>query len=202
MSLLYLISPAEFELEKFKRRLENALKSSDKIGAFQMRLKNQDLDDVRLAIKELLPICHEHGVPFFINDYYQLAREFPVDGIHVGQNDGDVLEIVKKYKGKKIIGVSCGNSVDLAIDAVEAGASYVSFGAFFETLTKENTKKAEISILDQWVKSTRIPCAAIGGIGESNIELIKNTGVDFICVVSGVWNGDEIEKVKKLSEKL
>ena len=187
MAKIYLISPPKIDLDEFSNDLQQVVQDS-KIGAFQLRLKDADISEVKRAVKSLLPICHDHGVPFFINDYYELARDYDIDGIHVGQDDCDIKNLIKEFSSQKIIGVSCQNSKHNAMIAAEAGADYVSFGAFFPTKTKKNTATSDVEILDWWLKYTNIPCAAIGGINHDNIGQIAKSKADFICLISAIWD--------------
>ncbi len=187
MSKLYLISPDKISnLSKFSQELASVL-STNMVSVFQLRLKNIDISEIKKAIDVLLPICHNYGVPFFINDHYPLARDYAIDGIHIGQDDGDVKILKKEFGKEKIIGVSCQNSKHKAMVATEKGADYVAFGAFFETKSKENTVRAEIDTLLWWLEQTNIPACAIGGINHKNIAQIAKTEVDFICMISAVW---------------
>ena len=199
MTKLYLISPAQIHLTDFINQLTSVI-GDKKIGAFQLRLKDTPISEITAAIKSLLPICHDHGVPFFINDFYQLARDYDIDGIHVGQDDCNLPEIIKEFGKEKIIGVSCQNSKHLAMTAGNEGADYVSFGAFFPTQTKKNTVRADTDIIDWWLKYTNIPCTAIGGINHKNIAQISQTKVDFICLISAIWNHElgAKEAIKKI----
>lgn len=199
MTKLYLISPPQIHLNNFTNQLLSII-DDEKIGAFQLRLKDTPTSEITAAIKLLLPICHDHGVPFFINDFYQLARDYDIDGIHVGQGDCSLPEIIKEFSKEKIIGVSCQNSKHLAMTAGNEGADYVSFGAFFPTQTKKNTVRADTDIIDWWLKYTNIPCAAIGGINHKNISEISQTKPDFICLISAIWNHElsPKEAIKKI----
>jgi thiamine-phosphate pyrophosphorylase len=190
MTKLYLISPPQIKLHDFKKNLKTALGAGE-IGAFQLRLKNTDISEIKKAVAELLPICHEYGAPFFINDHFELAREFKVDGIHIGQEDGNLKAIREEFGKDMIIGVSCQNSKHSAMVAAENGADYVSFGAFYETKTKEGVAKADLDILSWWLEYTKIPCSAIGGINIKNISEVAKYQPDFICVISAIWNNPE-----------
>ena len=186
MSKIYLISPAKIELANFAKKLDILLKNNS-LGAFQLRLKDCNNKEIEQATKTLLPICKNHQVPFFINDFYQIARDYDIDGIHIGQNDGNLIKLKKEFHDK-IIGVSCQNSLELALEAKEQGADYVSFGSFFATKSKKNTKSANLDILAWWKEKQTLPCAAIGGINQNNITQIAKLKADFICIISAIWN--------------
>jgi thiamine-phosphate pyrophosphorylase len=87
-----------------------------------------------------------------------------------------------------IVGVTCHASRHLAMEAGEAGADYVAFGAFFPTGTKETTHRAEPEILSWWAEIFEIPCVAIGGITPANCGPLVTAGADFLAVVSAVWD--------------
>lgn len=194
MSQIYLISPPEINLLDFQKKLAATL-STEKVAAFQLRLKNIPAQEILTAAKTLLPICHNYGVPFILNDHTEIARDIAIDGVHVGKDDLAIKDIRKEFDKDFIIGASCYNSQELAIKAVEDGANYVSFGAFFPTATKKNTVTASIDILNWWRSVTNIPCSAIGGINQSNIKQISTAQPDFICMISAIWNSDNPKKM-------
>ncbi|MBT4878253.1 MAG: thiamine phosphate synthase, partial [Alphaproteobacteria bacterium] len=204
MTSLYLISPTNINVKSFPFLLEKIFKASTNIGAFQLRLKDQSYQDILSISKVLLKVCSDYNVPFYINDHYNLADDLAIDGIHIGQNDGDIASIIKHYKNHFKIGVSCMNSLGLAIDAKNSGANYVSFGAFFPTKTKENTKHATLDILQSWrALNNDTPCSAIGGINLNNIEKIISFKPEYICLISAIWaQNDPIIAAKQLDDIL
>ena len=90
-----------------------------------------------------------------------------------------------------IVGVTCKASRHLAIEAGEAGADYVAFGAFFGSTTKETTVQASPDILAWWSETTTVPCVAIGGITPANCGPLVAAGADFLAVISAVWDHPE-----------
>jgi len=156
-------------------------------GAFQLRLKDVTDDEVRRAGEVILPICHEYGVQFILNDKVHLVSKLGANGVHVGGDDGDVAEIRSIIGNKAVLGVSCYASKDRAISAGEGGADYVSFGAFYETKTKEPKGRPDPDILTWWSSYAELPCAAIGGIKPNNCGVLVEAGADFVAVVSYVW---------------
>jgi len=198
---LYIISPEKIDLPKFKVDLKNALEDGH-VAVFQLRLKNISDEEIIKAGKELLPICHEYGVQFILNDQSDLAMRIGADGVHIGEEQDGTVEQARKILGKrKIIGVSCYGSVDRAMDMAEAGADYVAFGAFYPTTTKEPKARPDAEILTWWVTNSEIPCVAIGGIKAENCSPLVKAGADFIAVVSAIWNHSKGSKeaVKELS---
>jgi thiamine-phosphate pyrophosphorylase len=182
---LYLVSPAHIG-DDFADRLRAALDGGP-VAAFQLRMKGADDAAVLAAAERLMPICAERQVAFILNDRADLARGCGADGVHLGQGDGDPREARALLGPAAQIGVTCHDSRHLAMEAGEAGADYVAFGAFFPTATKETTHRPEPSILSWWTTLFEIPCVAIGGITPSNAEPLVRAGADFLAVCSYVW---------------
>ena len=183
---LYLVSPPAIELDGFADRLAAALEGGD-VGAFQLRLKDTPDADVLAAAARLMPLCHEHDVAFIVNDRPDLARAAGADGVHVGQNDTPYAEARQIVGDEATVGVTCRDSVALALDAAEAGADYVAFGAFFPSGTKAGTARGDIEHLAWWAKMMLVPSVAIGGITAGNCRPLVEAGADFLAVSSGVW---------------
>lgn len=186
---LYLISPPSID-QGFAAILAQALDAGP-VAAFQLRLKG--IDDH--AIAELAPplqqLCADHDVAFIVNDSIGLAKRLKADGVHLGQDDGDARDAREQLGRDAQIGVTCHDSRHLAMDAGDAGADYVAFGAFYPTDTKEVKHHPDPSILGWWSTVTGIPCVAIGGITPDNAGPLVEAGADFIAVSSAVWNDPE-----------
>jgi thiamine-phosphate pyrophosphorylase len=110
------------------------------------------------------------------------------DGVHIGQEDTTCAEARKIMGRDSIVGVTCHASRHLAMEAGDAGADYVAFGAFFPTTTKDPKAEAEPEILTWWSDLFEIPCVAIGGITTGNADILVEAGADFLAVSSGVWD--------------
>ena len=100
------------------------------------------------------------------------------------------------------IGVTCHASRHLAIEAGEAGADYVAFGAFFTSPTKPSEHRPEPALLAWWSGLMEIPCVAIGGITPANCSPLVEAGADFLAVSHAVWGGDEAEAVRAFADRL
>lgn len=183
---LYLISPPAIDAA-FADRLAAALDGGD-VAAFQLRLKGVDEDAIARAAEPLQKLCAERDVAFIINDSVALAQRLGADGVHLGQGDGDVREARKLLGPSVQIGVTCHDSRHLAMEAGEAGADYVAFGAFYPTTTKETLHRPDPSILSWWVTVFELPCVAIGGITADNAAPLVAAGADFLAVSGAVWN--------------
>lgn len=188
---LYLISPPHIVLADFLPRCEAAL-SAGGVQAFQLRLKDADDNQIIEAAKEIIPLCRAHDIAFILNDRPDLARAAGADGVHLGQDDMKVEEARTIVGGDAVIGVSCHASRDMGLDAAEAGADYVAFGAFYPTRSKPREKVEkwgvpEPEILEWWSTYTTIPCVAIGGITPENCAPLVRAGADFIAAITSVW---------------
>ena len=183
---LYLISPPRLSAANFLGPLKEALAGGD-VASFQLRLKDVGDDDIHRATDTLRPVVQAAGTAFILNDRPDLAAELGCDGVHVGQDDASYAEARKALPGG-IVGVTCHDSLHLAMDAAEAGADYVAFGAFFPTATKDpKAQQVDPEILRAWSMATVVPCVAIGGITIANAPVLIEAGADFLAVAAGVW---------------
>jgi thiamine-phosphate pyrophosphorylase len=182
---LYLISPPKLSAATFLTPLKEALEGGD-VASFQLRLKHVSDDEIRRVVDTLRPAVQAHGAAFILNDRPDLAAELGCDGVHVGQEDASYAE-ARKLLPNGIVGVTCHDSRHLAMEAGEAGADYVAFGAFFPTQTKEPKTSADIELLRWWGEMMVVPCVAIGGITIQNAPALVEAGADFLAVSAGVW---------------
>jgi len=182
---LYLISPPKLSAANFLGPLKEALKGGD-VASFQLRLKHVSDDDIRRAVDTLRPVVQAAGAAFILNDRPDLAAELGCDGVHIGQEDATYAE-ARRALPNGIVGVTCHDSRHLAMEAAEAGADYVAFGAFFPTQTKEPKTQASPEILSWWSEMMVVPCVAIGGITVENAPVLIEAGADFLAVSAGVW---------------
>lgn len=180
------MTPPRIEAAAFRDALAAALDAGD-VAAVQLRLKDIDDDALRRACDLLRPIVQGRGVAFLLNDRPDLAAACGCDGVHVGQEDTPYAEARGLLGPDRIVGVTCHDSRHLAIEAAEAGADYVAFGAFFPTGTKAPKTHADPEILAWWSETTTVPCVAIGGITVDNCGVLIEAGADFLAVVAGVW---------------
>jgi len=182
---LYLISPLEVGGD-FPVQLGAAL-SAGPVAAFQFRVKDVDQHEAAALAEPLQAICAAHDVAFIVNDSVALAKRLKADGVHLGQGDGNVSEARELLGRDAQIGVTCHNSRHLAMEAAEAGADYVAFGAFYPTQTKAVEHIADLDTLQKWSLVTEVPCVAIGGITADNAKPLIDGGADFIAVSNAVW---------------
>jgi thiamine-phosphate pyrophosphorylase len=197
---LYLISPLEVGGD-FPARLAQAL-SAGEVAAFQFRVKGIDQHEAASLAAPLQEICAAHDCAFIVNDSVGLAKRLGADGVHLGQADGDVREAREALGREAQIGVTCHASRDLALEAGEAGADYVAFGAFFPSTTKASEHRPELDLLSWWQQMVELACVAIGGITPANCGPLVTAGADFLAVSAGVWDGDPAANVRAFHEAI
>ena len=197
---LYLISPQEVG-GAFPDRLKAALEPGI-ATAFQLRVKNVGDHDLARLAEPLKRICADADVAFIVNDSMTLAKRLGADGVHLGQSDGDIREARALLGPSAQIGKTCHDSRHLAMEAGEAGADYVAFGAFYPTATKPSNYRPEPSILSWWSALFETPCVAIGGITPENAAPLVKAGADFLAVCQAVWGKQDPAGAVKAFEKV
>ena len=195
---IYLISPNKIS-NIFYKNLKLVLRSR-KVSFFQLRLKKYSNKDKIIIGKKIKNICRENKVKFIINDDPLLALKLNADGCHLGQKDVDI-KTAKKILGRKIIGITCHNSINLAKKAIKEKASYIAFGAFYQSKTKKTKHSASIKILSKIKKITKTPVVAIGGINDINYKKLLLNKSNFLAISSYIWKNKKY-KPKQAIEKL
>jgi thiamine-phosphate pyrophosphorylase len=183
---LYLITPPRFVVAQFERQLADALAGGD-VAAVQLRLKEASDAEVLEAGRALKSIVQDASAALIVNDRPDLAAKLDADGVHIGQQDAGYAAARAMVGPERIVGVTCHNSRHLAMEAAEAGADYVAFGAFYPTATKATIHRAEPEILEIWQETMETPCVAIGGVTVDNVAPLARAGADFVAVSAGVW---------------
>ena len=177
---------------------EQALHGGMKV--LQYRDKSDDQKKRLRQAGALKVLCHQHQAILIINDDVELAVAVEADGVHVGQSDASVAEARSRLGDCAIIGVSCGGSIELAQKAVDAGASYIAFGKFFDSRTKPDAKTASLSVLPEAKQRFEVPVVAIGGITVDNASQIIEAGADMIAVVNNLFAASDIQlRARELS---
>jgi thiamine-phosphate pyrophosphorylase len=184
---LYLITPPALDPAAFADTLAEALDAGD-VACVQLRLKAADDDTIRRAAEVLRPVAQRRGVAFLMNDRPDLALATDCDGVHVGQEDASYTEARRLLGPERIVGVTCHQSRHLAIEAADAGADYVAFGAFFPSASKATKHQADPELLRWWSEVMTVPAVAIGGITQANCAPLVAAGVDFLAVIAAVWS--------------
>lgn len=166
----------------------------------QLREKNLDEESFLAEAKQIKELCARYHIPLIINDNIDVALKINADGVHVGQDDMNVLNVRKILGPNKIIGVSAHNVTE-AVAAVDAGADYLGSGAVFATGSKKDVNILEKRVLKEICETVDVPVTAIGGINEKNIIKLTGTGISGIAVISAIFASDNItKKTKELKE--
>ena len=192
---IYLISPNKI-LNSFYNDLKLVLKTK-KVSFFQLRLKNYSLKKKIIIGKKIKNICKKNKVKFIINDDPLLALKLDADGCHLGQKDMNI-NIAKKILGKKIIGITCHNSMNLAKKAIKAKADYIAFGAFNQSKTKKTKYVASVKILNKVKKLTKTPTVAIGGINAVNYKNLLLNNANFLAISGYIWKNKKYKPLQAI----
>ena len=192
---IYLISP-----NKIRNSVYNELSEILKLGKvsfFQLRLKNSNFKDKLIIGRKIQKICKRYQTKFIINDDVALAKKLNADGCHLGQKDTSINE-ARKIIGDKIIGITCHNSIKLAKAAIKEKASYIAFGAFFPTKTKNVNYRATTKVLNKAKKLTKTPIVAIGGINNYNYKKLLLNNANLLAISSYVWNNKKLKPLETI----
>ena len=195
---IYLISPNQIT-QNFYKNLEKVL-STNKVSFFQLRFKKYSFKKKILIGKKIKKICKKNKVKFIINDDPLLALKLNADGCHLGQKDMKI-DKARKIIGNKIIGITCHNSIKLAKKAINNGANYLAFGAFYSSKTKKTSHVADTQILKIVKKFTKTQIVAIGGINSVNYKNLLLNNVNFLAISGYIWKNKKykpLEAIKKL----
>ncbi len=196
---IYLISPNKIKNVEFYKNLDLVFRSK-KVNFFQLRLKKENAKNLIKIGKKIKKICKKHKVKFLINDDPLLAKKLKADGCHLGQKDISIIKARKILKNK-IIGITCHNSIKLGKKAINDGADYLAFGAFYASKTKNVRFRASNKILNLANKITKKPIVAIGGINSQNYKKLLLNKANFLAISGYIWNNKKYkpqEAIKKL----
>lgn len=182
---LYAITPDMTDTADLVALTQQALKG----GARLVQYRNKTAA-AALRLEQaytLINLCRKFAVPLIINDHLDIAIKVGADGVHLGQEDTPITEARRWLGLGKIVGVSCYNRLESAIEAERQGADYVAFGAFFVSATKPGAVTAAMSLLPQAKRKMRVPVVAIGGITSDNAMELIQQGADAIAVSGALF---------------
>lgn len=187
---LYVITP---ELSQTTNQLVTTVRQALAGGARIVQYRNKEQGQhlrhqQALALREL---CHDHAVAFIINDDPHLAQQVHADGVHLGRDDMTISAARELLGEQAIIGISCYNQLDNAIQAEQAGANYIAFGSFYSSPTKPQAVLAELSLLPLARQVLSIPIVAIGGITVDNGAQLIAAGATTLAIISGVFSAPD-----------
>ncbi len=194
---IYLISPLSIN-KSFYRDLIQIFKEN-KVSFFQLRLKNEVFKKKLIIGKKIKKICKNFNVKFLVNDDVHLARKLNADGCHLGQKDMNILD-ARKIIGKKIVGVTCHNSIRLAKVAIRNKADYLAFGAFYLSKTKKVKYIASVRTLKEARRITNKPIVAIGGINSNNYQKLLLNKANFLAISGYIWKNKKIKPIEAIKK--
>jgi len=168
--------------------LLNEVAAAIRGGAVIVQYRDKNPIDAVVTAAKLLELCRQHAVPLIINDNIELAANIGADGVHLGQTDGNIALAKQRLSKDAIIGVSCYNSLELAITAETEGANYVAFGRFFPSTSKPLAAPAQLQTLHKAKAKLNIPIVAIGGILPENGQSLLKAGADMLAVIGGLFD--------------
>lgn len=189
---LYAITPDMADSNSLFLKTQLAIEG----GAFmvQYRSKIQDRDVKIQQCAAILRLCREYKIPCIVNDDVDMCRVLEADGVHLGEKDDNIAEVRSILGENVIIGSSCYDQLNRAKLAQKEGASYVAFGAMFETSTKPNAPRATLELLREAKSQIQIPIVAIGGITMNNAHDVIETGIDAIAVINSLYESNSIKE--------
>ena len=188
--IVYLISPKDIN-KSFYSNLEKVL-SYGNVKYFQLRIKDKKKNKIIKIAKKIKVITNKYKIKFIINDNYNLVSKINADGCHMGQFDGSIRIARNKLK-KKILGVTCHNSLSLAKKAVKYKADYLALGSFYKSKLKPNASRANFKVLKQVKKNINKPIVVIGGINNLNYKKLMKLGAKYIAISSFIWDNPKLK---------
>lgn len=188
---LYLVTDSSYQDEpKFLETIETALNNG--VTLLQLREKTKSgLDYFNLA-KKVKTIADKYNVPLIIDDRIDIAMAVDASGVHLGQSDIPVAAARKLLGNNKIIGATA-KTVEQALKAQEAGADYLGVGAIYKTTTKVITVITKVETLNDICNKVDIPVVAIGGLNKDNIDILSNSNIAGIAVVSAIMKSNDVK---------
>ena len=197
---LYAITPDIADTDLLLKKVEAALQGGASALQYRNKTANQQLQMQQASA--LLPLCRQYHIPLIINDSVELCLALDADGVHLGADDGNLAEVRIKLGEHKILGASCYNRFDLALQAQAQGASYVAFGACFVSQTKPNAPVAGLDLFTRAKAELKIPSVAIGGITLANAPQVLQTGADAISVINAIFAAADITQAVQSFNRL
>ncbi|HEY1773387.1 MAG TPA: thiamine phosphate synthase [Gammaproteobacteria bacterium] len=175
--------------------VESAIRGGARL--VQYRNKSSDRTQRFAQAQALLDICRGHGVPLIVNDDVELAAEIGADGVHLGKDDGRVADARVRLGPRAVIGVSCYDSLERAVQAAHEGADYVAFGSFFASGSKPAAVRAPLTLLSEARRRLDIPLCSIGGITPQNGAELVAAGADMLAVIQGLFGAADVNVAAK-----
>lgn len=190
ISGLYAVTPDTVDTPGLLAKVEAALSGGARLLQYRNKAASAAL---RLTQgRALLALCREYEVPLVINDHLDLALALDAHGLHIGGEDGSVVEARKRLGSEKILGVSCYGRIENALAAAEAGANYVAFGGFFPSKVKPGAARTPVELLSEAKRELTLPLVAIGGITLDNAPTLLAAGAASVAVISALFDASDV----------
>ena len=189
---LYAITPDMADLNTLIQKTQLAIEGGAFMVQYRSKILNRDVKMQQCAA--ILRLCREYEIPCIVNDDVDMCRVLETDGVHLGEKDDNIAEVRSILGEDAIIGSSCYDQLNRAKLAQKEGASYVAFGAMFETSTKPNAPRASLALLREAKSEIQIPIVAIGGITMNNAHDVIETGIDAIAVITNLYESNSIKE--------
>ena len=193
-SLYFITDSTNYTEEEFLDRVEQALQGG--VTILQLREKNRSTREYMQLAEKVHAIARRNSVPLIIDDRVDVALAIDAEGVHVGADDIPIATARKLMGNDKIVGATA-KTVPWAKKAFEQGADYLGVGAIYPTTTKVKTVLTSVDTLKEIVKAVPIPVNAIGGLNKDNINILENTGIAGVCVVSAIMKADNPQTAAK-----
>ncbi len=191
ISGLYAITPDIADTPLLLARAEAALAG----GARMLQYRNKSAGAALRLVqgRALLALCWEYQAPLIINDHLDLALALNADGLHLGVEDGALAEARARLRPGKILGASCYNRLESALEAEGLGADYVAFGSFFPSGVKPRAVRAPLDLLHEAKRRLSLPVVAIGGITHATAPQLLAAGADGVAVMSALFGAADVK---------
>ncbi len=161
----------------------SVLQYRNKIASYDLQLQQASL---------LKDLCQKNQITFIINDHIDLAKQVSADGVHLGKSDQNIVLAREELGKNAIIGLSCYNCLDKAIEAQQQGVDYIAFGRFFPSKTKPDAVQADLQLLLKAKQKIHLPIVAIGGVSKNNVALLTHNGANSVAVINAIFAQENI----------
>jgi thiamine-phosphate pyrophosphorylase len=191
---LYAVTPDLADTDALAAKVAAAIEGGARV--VQYRSKALPPAARREQARRLGGVCERNGAVFIVNDDAALARDVGADGVHVGEDDGDLAQVRAIVGDRRVVGVSCYDDFERARAAVAAGADYVAFGSFFPSAVKPGARRAPLDLLAR-ARGLGVPIVAIGGITAANATPLRDAGASAVAVISDVFAHESLADVAR-----
>ena len=171
------------------------------VDLIQLRGKERSIDELVDLAAELHELTNRSSTPLIANDYAEIARRVPVEGVHVGQDD-DSIEVVRRKAGRAVVVGKSTHSLKQARAAQREGADYIGFGPIFATPTKPDYEPIGLKDIKQAHLGINLPTFCIGGVKIENLDQVIRAGAHRVAIVSGLLKAPDIAEYARACKKL